>query len=60
MVSRFVVKKAESLRPPSSLEEGSEVKKLEVKSDERTLPLSSLEDVQGAMFEFVLGKHADL
>ena len=54
------MKKAESLRPPSSLEEGSEVKKLEVKSDERTLPLSSLEDVQGAMFEFVLGKHADL
>ena len=54
------MKKAESLRPPSSLEEGSEVKKLEVKSDERTLPLSSLEDVQCAMFEFVLGKHADL
>ena len=54
------MKKDESLRPPSSLEEGSEVKKLEVKSDEGAPPPSSLEDVQGVMFEFVLGKHADL
>ena len=54
------MKEAESLRPPSSLEDGSEVEKLEVKSDERALPLLSLEEVQGAMFEFVLGKHADL
>ena len=57
---RPVVKKAENLHPPSSLEEGLEAKALVVKSEERSFSPSSFEDVQGLMVEFVIEKHADL